>query len=99
MTYLDLCLVFSDQQQAEAVLYTAVPVEFDADGEPTRYVQRPNYRNIDIIGTLYNPPVEEDGDPVPLDGWHVNVRLTADEPAEALEPFVVTPENPRRVWA
>jgi hypothetical protein len=34
----------------------------------------------------------------PIEGWHVNVRLI-DEDADALEPFAVTPTNPRRVWA
>ena len=37
----------------------------------------------------------------PIDGWHVNVRLTADEDGAALEPFAVTPEpaTPVRMWA
>lgn len=98
--FTDLCLIFDDKDQSEAVLCTAVPVEFDPEtGDPTRHALRPNYSNIDVIGTLYDPPETEDGDPVALPGWHVNVRLVAGESAEALEPFVVTPENPRRVWA
>ena len=35
-----------------------------------------------------------------LDGWHVNVRLTASTPTPAnLEQYKVTPANPVRVWA
>jgi len=98
--FTDLCLVFDDKDQSEAVLYTAVAVEFnELNGDTARYRLRPDYRNIDVIGTLYDPPETEDGDPVALPGWHVNVRLVEGESAEALEPFVVTPENPRRVWA
>jgi hypothetical protein len=44
---------------------------------------------------------DEDGkaivEPVSLDGWHVNVRLVGED-GSALEPFMVEPEHPRRVW-
>ena len=53
----------------------------------------PNYQNIDTIGVI----VEGE---VPLDGWHVNVRLVdGAEDGTALEPFRVYPANPVRVWA
>lgn len=54
---------------------------------------------IDIIGPLYDPPTEEDGEYTLLDGWHVNVtpQYLSDHPE--LEPFVVTPSTLRRVWA
>ena len=53
----------------------------------------PNYQNIDVIGVI------TDGE-VPLDGWHVNVRLVdGAEDGAALEPFRVYPANPVRVWA
>ena len=44
----------------------------------------------------------EYGEPVftDLDGWHVNVRLKADQATPAnLEQYKVTPANPVRVWA
>ena len=44
----------------------------------------------------------EYGEPVftDLDGWHVNVRLKADQATPAnLEAFKVAPANPVRVWA
>ena len=44
----------------------------------------------------------EYGEPVftDLDGWHVNVRLKADQATPAnLEQYKVAPANPVRVWA
>lgn len=44
----------------------------------------------------------EYGEPVftDLDGWHVNVRLKADQATPAnLEQYKVAPANPIRVWA
>jgi hypothetical protein len=34
----------------------------------------------------------------PIEGWHVNIRLVDGEDADALEPFVVQPNTPVRVW-
>jgi hypothetical protein len=73
----DYYLKFDTEAQATAVLY---------DGET------PRYRNIDIIGVIYE-------DEVPLTGWHVNVRLVDEEDAEALEDFQVFPQTPSRIWA
>ena len=60
---------------------------------------------IDEIGVIYLPTGEmvssEDGDePVmePIDGWHVNVRTTSSNVADALRRLEVTPDNPARVW-
>ena len=60
---------------------------------------------IDEIGVIYLPPGEmvsgEDGDePVmePIYGWHVNVRTTSSNVADALRHLEVTPENPVMVW-
>ena len=60
---------------------------------------------IDEIGVIYLPTGElvscEDGDePVmaPIEGWHVNVRTTSSDAADALRHLEVTPENPVRVW-
>ena len=61
---------------------------------------------IDEIGVIYMPTGEmttgDDGEqePVmaPIDGWHVNVRTTSSEAADALRHLEVTPENPVRVW-
>ena len=53
----------------------------------------------DIIGPLFDPPPEEGGEPVALDGWHVNVTPGYLIEHPELEPFVVTPSHLRRVWA
>jgi hypothetical protein len=48
-----------------------------------------------ITPAEYGEPVFTD-----LDGWHVNVRLKADQATPAnLEQYKVAPANPVRVWA
>lgn len=99
----DLYLAFTDEAAANAVLFTQEPTEFDEEGNATAWEPRPNYRNIDTIGVIYKQVGEPDADGVQsmtaLVGWHVNVRLVDSEDAEALEPFVVQPKSPVRVWA
>jgi hypothetical protein len=103
--YTDKFLKFEDEAQATSVLYTEVPTEFDAEGNATAAEHKPNYANIDVLGTLYHDDAELDleGNEVtpatPLEGWHVNVRLVEGEDAAALEPFNILPSRPRRVWA
>lgn len=101
----DLYLAFTDEAAANAVLFTQEPTAFDEEGNATAFEPRPNYRNIDTIGVIYKPTGEmlqgEDGEypaMAPIEGWHVNVRLVDGEDAAALEPFVVTPSTPIRVW-
>ena len=87
----DLCLRFPDEATATATLYQD---EF------------PLFRNIDAIGIIYKPTGEtlqgEDGEypeMAPVEGWHVNVRLMQDEESHTLQPYIVWPNNPVRVWA
>ncbi|QTC91587.1 hypothetical protein [Brevundimonas goettingensis] len=54
---------------------------------------------IDIIGPLFDPPLVEGGEPVLLDGWHVNTTPEGLAARADLEPFVVMPGRLRRVWA
>lgn len=93
--YADYFLRFADQAEADAVLFTAHSETVDADGTVTAEASvTPNFQNIDVIGTLY----QDDGEP--FTGYHVNVRLVVDvESPDAIVPFMVTPEHPRRVWA
>jgi hypothetical protein len=61
----------------------------------------------DPIGTIWvpGPDVDEDGNPipVPLDGWHANLRmrhaLTADQAAALAPVLIPKPQHPARVWA
>jgi len=102
---MDLYLKFTDEAQATEYLYTQVPTAWDEeDGmvNPIEFESRPNYANIDTIGTIYEPQEivdpENPPEPVALEGWHVNVRVIAGEDGEPLQQFSVVPQNPRRVW-
>lgn len=70
---------------------TATPLLFDADG-----VAR--HANTDVIGLIYE---SRELDALPIEGWHVNIRLLANEKlAPALVPYVIpAPSNPTRMWA
>ena len=97
--YTDLYLKFTDEAESTSVLYTLYPATLDEDGATvSEEYTKPNYTNIDVIGTLYDTPVEKDTAPVALDGWHVNVRVVDGEDLEALAPYAVVPTVPRRVW-
>lgn len=99
---MDKYLKFTDEAQANSVLYTKVPTAWDEEGEPTEFYDKPNYANIDTIGIIYEPQEvldpENPPEPVPLDGWHVNVRVVAGEDADSLAAYEVHPTVPRRVW-
>ncbi len=90
----DYMLRFADEAEATAILYTSTE---DDEGQVTL---TPNYYAIDTLGTLYERPPEplpEPYDPVPLDGWYVNVRTPE---APELDAYIVDPGPavPRRVW-
>jgi hypothetical protein len=99
---MDLYLKFTDEPQANSVLYTEVPTAWDEEGEPTEWEPKPNYANIDTIGIIYEGGEwDAEGnvitEPVALQGWHVNVRVVDEDPTP-LEEFAVIPTTPRRVW-
>jgi hypothetical protein len=101
---MDLYLKFESEAQANEYLYTQVPTEFDEDGEPIAWYSQPNFANIDVIGVIYEPQEiidpENPPEPVPYDGWFVNVRVVDGEDAEPLMPFSIDPQPyPMRVWA
>lgn len=82
-------LSFKDKAEANSVLYTN---------------DLPNYKNIDVIGIVYQrspEPIPDDYVPIPYPSpnWGVNVLLLDDEDIEPLRPFIVEPKNPIRVWA
>ena len=96
----DICLTFTNEQQAHSVLYTSVDQVTDAEGNVVveASVTR-NYKNIDLIGTVYeaNPDVPEE--PIAMPGYAVNVFTMPDEDEAALAPYVVVPTSRYRVWA
>lgn len=105
---MDMYLTFRSEAAAKAVLYR---IEGAQPGDPENGIEAregyevPNYANIDTIGVIYKPTgntVDTDDGPMPemapLEGWHVNVRVMPGEDAAVLEPFVVTPKTPVRVW-
>ena len=101
--YTDMYLKFSDEPQANSILYTVHPAEVDEDGTViVEAYTTQNYQNIDVLGILYEkqdiPDPENPPTPIPMEGWHVNVRLVEGENAAPLESFKVEPVLPRRVW-
>jgi len=101
----DFYLKFASEEEARTVLYTVTPAVLNEEGEVVTEEQvKPNYMNIDVLGVLYEPQAplgltDEPVDPVPLEGWHVNVRTINDEDGAPLDAFKVTPKAPRRVWS
>jgi len=114
----DIYLAFLDKAAADAVLYTLIPAQFELDskGKATKIVAtepylKPNYQNIDVIGTMYVPiPPDSliassitgktiDPTPLPPPNYGVNIRLLDTEDITPLNPYLVYPANPMRVWA
>lgn len=97
---IDMYLAFPDQSTADAVLYATHDAVIDEDGNVTSeaYVT-PNYANIDTLGILYERQNDPEAEPIPLPGWHINIRLMEGENAEVLQEFEVHPTLFRRVWA
>lgn len=99
---MDFYLKFTDEAEANSVLYILHPEVADEEGTvTTEAYTTANYANISTIGIIYKPTGETDAEGSPvmaaLDGWHVNVRVV-DEDSAPLEPYAVTPTMPVRVW-
>lgn len=100
---MNLNLKFTDEAAAKALLYrTEGAVQADAEQgiEAVEGYEVANYRNIDVIGTIYERTGGTDEEPVmtALDGWHVNVLVLPGEDASVLEAHQVFPATPVRVW-
>lgn len=94
----DFYLKFADEAEAQSILYTEVPTAWDDEGNPTEWYTKPNFANIDTIGVIYEPQEDPEAEPVPYDGWFVNVRVVGED-AAPLEPFAIDPQPyPMRVW-
>lgn len=108
---MDYFLKFESEEQANSVLFTAIPAEKNPAGEeitPPRLI--PKFQNIDVIGDIFKPTGETEKKKMPngdefdspvfkkLDGWHVNVRVISGEDASEFFKYAVNPANPTRVW-
>ena len=109
----DLYLKFDDEQAAHDALVSAgIEQQTQAflaeDGtvlSPAGYA--PLNSSVDHVGLIYKPTGEtittdmgEQPEMAALAGWHVNVRLAADQTCPAsLVASQVTPAVPVRVWA
>jgi len=101
---MNLNLKFTDEAAAKAVLYRvegAVQADAEMGIEAQEGYEVANFRNIDVIGTIYERTGGTDEEPVmtALPGWHVNVFVLPDEDASVLEAHQVFPATPVRVWA
>ena len=98
----DLYLRFDSEAQFIDVLY-AKKEEIITEGEETILVPdltKPLYKNIDTIGIIYQPMPDPENppEPIPYDGFFVNVRVVNENP-EPLLPYSIDPEPyPMRVW-
>jgi len=94
----------ADLPTAFADFYKQTP-----EGEPY-LVMHSHYYAIDLVGTIYEPTGEmltdaegfEYPEMAPLDGYHVNVRLSGDNVRESVEAidelYGVVPNSPSRVF-
>jgi alkyl hydroperoxide reductase subunit AhpF len=99
---MDFYCKFTDETAANAVLYTTHAEVLDMDGNVvSEAYTTPNYINIDVLGILYQKQEILEDAPIPLDGWHVNIRTMPNEHSAPLNAFEVSPAPSvwRRVWA
>lgn len=107
--FTDYYLKFADEAEADSILYTEVPIEWDnSDPDnpvPTKWERQQNFRNTDILPKVVLTPAtfDEEGDEltpaVYEEGYFANVRLLSDEDGSSMDSFKVDPETPQRVWA
>jgi len=102
----DFYLKFESKEQADSVLYTTTDEITDEEGVVVQEAStKPNFANIDVIGTIYKPSIlgqtDENGIEVPvmdaLVGFHVNIRAVGED-TSAIAPFAVVPSVPVRIW-
>jgi hypothetical protein len=99
--YFDFFLRFDTEAEANAALFTE---QTNVQGDVVETVLVPKYAAVDVIGVLYAPTGKtihneelSYAEMAPIDGWHANVRHTAEAPE--LEAFRVFPQTPSRMWA
>lgn len=99
--YIDYHLKFTDQAEADAVLFTE---QTNVQDDIVETVKVPKYTAVDVIGTIWKPTgkmlTTEEGEVpemAPLEGWHANVRHTDEAPE--LVAHQIFPQSPVRGWA
>ena len=99
--YADYCLKFADKAEADAVLFTE---QAHVQGDIVETFKAPKYAAVDVIGVIWKPTgkmlTTEEGEMpemAPLEGWHANVRHTAEAPE--LDAYKVEVATPVRGWA
>lgn len=99
--YHDIFLKFADQAEADSVLFTE---QTNVQDDVVETVKVPRYAAVDVIGTIYKPTgnmlTTDEGEApemAPIDGWHANVRHTAEAPE--LDAYKVEVATPVRMWA
>lgn len=98
----DYYLKFESQEAGETELVNAkvLLAQTNESGE-TRLIPAEGV-SYDPVGLIYKETGEFDAEWQPVmeqvDGWHCNLRMDGALPP-ALEPFVMAPVTPARVWA
>lgn len=98
--YIDLYLKFESESEANLILFKNQIINDST-------IKIPEYSAIDIVGIIHKPSgnliQSEEGmipEILPLEGWHVNVRVTPEEDIGKLEAYrIPEPKAPSRVWA
>ena len=99
--YQDFMLRFTDQAEADAVLFDE---QTNVQDDIVEIVKVPKYAAVDVIGMIWKPTgkmlTTDEGEVpemAPVEGWHVNVRHTAE--ASELDAYKVEGATPVRGWA
>lgn len=103
MTYTTYYLRFPSQSEAELKL---LEVGYKHEVENyTYYKIEDQVGDIDIIGEIYNNDGVYDevtfeviSPPTKKEGWHINI-ICENELPEALQEYIVIPQNPHRIFA
>lgn len=106
-TYTTYYLRFASQEEAEEKLTEVEYRHEDTfEGEThTYYAVKDQVGDIDIVGDIWNNDGVYDEEtmevitpPTKKDGYHINIILEGALP-EVLQPYIVEPQNPYRVFA
>ena len=101
--YHDMFLKFTDQTEADAVLFDE---QTNVQGDVVENVKVPRYAAVDVIGVIYKGTGKFTTTPegkvekmAAQAGWHVNVRHTEEAPELDAYKVDPAPATPERMWA